>query len=445
MFQTTWGMVLRRSTSVIALSMTIMPATALAGAFQLNERSTKSQGMSFADSVSGAKDVTYGLFNPAAFSKVVDIEIGGNVSVVAPISDGRTDELLVNQGILIDGQVDPALPQVASPVPASFFGAQSSTDADRSGVIPSLAAAYRVNEDLVLAFGNRTPFGLTTENPNNFIGAGDGIQSSLLTVEAQFSASYNILDNLALGASLNVLFIDARLTSSALLLDGHEFEIGFSAGALWEPIPGTSIGLAYHHGYDIDIDEADIDFAAGFPNPALAGTSSEGTVSASLPATLQLGITQEITPDLRASLEARWINWSVFDSIDIDEDEFGFEASDPQDYEDAFFVAAGVEYDILDTTSVRFGMAWDQTPTQDFGSVEGRTVRVPDEDRLWVSVGASHDMQMFGHDMTIDAAYSYLHALNDPEVVIRTGPFAGSTVRYEGGAHIISLGGSLRF
>lgn len=412
-----------------AFTTALVPGLAAAGAFQLNERSTKSQGMSFADSVSGAKDVTYGLFNPAAFSKVDFLEMGGNVSIVAPVSDGRTTDLV-------------GLPEGVSP---EDVGATGSTDADRSGVVPSLAIGYRVTDDLVVGFGTRTPFGLSTENPDNFVGAGDGIQSTLTTIEAQSTVSYNVLDNLAVAGSLNVLFIDARLTSSALSLDGHEFEVGFSAGALWEPIPGTQIGVAYHHGYDIDIDGADIDFGPGFPNPALVGVESSGVVSASLPASVQVGITQAITPDFRVSLEGRWIDWSAFDAIDIDEENFGVTASDPQDYEDSFFVAVGAEYDLFDHTSVRAGIAYDETPTQDFGSVEGRTVRVPDNDRVWFSLGASHDMEMFGHQMTIDAAYSYLHAFEDPEVVIRTGPFAGSTVTYEGAAHIFSIGGSVRF
>ncbi|MEM9781710.1 MAG: outer membrane protein transport protein [Pseudomonadota bacterium] len=445
MIDTSRKISLARSTSAAALTLVLTPALATAGAFQLNERSTKSQGMSFADSVSGAKDVTYALFNPAAFSKVANIEIGGNISIVAPVSDGRTTDFLVDGELLAGGAPDPSTPPVSSPVPPGFFGATGSTDADRSGVVPSFAAGYRLTEEIVLGFGTRTPFGLSTENPSNFIGAPDGIQSTLATVEAQFSASYNPLPNLALGASLNLLYIDARLTSSALVLDGDEFEIGFSAGALFEPFAGTSIGVAWHNGYDIDIDEAEIQFQSSFPITGLAGINSTGVVSASLPGTLQVGITQEITPDLRASIEGRWINWSVFESIDVDEEEFGFETADPQDYEDAFFVAAGIEYDLFDHTAIRFGVAYDETPTQDFGSVEGRTVRVPDEDRVWFSIGGSHDMNLFGQDMTIDAAYSYLHAFNDPEVVIRNGPFAGSTVEYEGGAHIISVGGSLRF
>ena len=47
--------------------------------------------------------------------------------------------------------------------------------------------------------------------------------------------------------------------------------------------------------------------------------------------------------------------------------------------------------------------------------------------------------------MTMSAGYSYLFTLNDPVVTLRNGPAAGSTVTFDGGAHILSIGGSLKF
>ena len=47
--------------------------------------------------------------------------------------------------------------------------------------------------------------------------------------------------------------------------------------------------------------------------------------------------------------------------------------------------------------------------------------------------------------MSADFGYSYLHTRKDPEVTLRNGPLAGSKVKYDGGAHIISLGWSMKF
>ncbi|MEM7530348.1 MAG: outer membrane protein transport protein [Pseudomonadota bacterium] len=417
-----------------ATALVLTATNAAGGAFQLNERSAKSQGMSFADSVSGAKDPSYAGFNPAALTKVQGLQMSGNASGVFPISDGETTEPIFN------GE-----PISRDDAPAGF---ELDTNADRSGFIPANAIGYRLNEDVAIGITVNAPFGLSTENPDNFVGAADGIQSNLLTVNVSPAIAWTVSDKFALGASVNILYLDARLTSTPIALDGDSAEIGYSVGTLIEPLDGTQIGIAYHSGYDFEVNVEAIlsPEAPGFLG-GLAGQEFDAAVEASLPATFQAGITQEIGENARLSAEFRYIFWSAFDSIDTTL--FGITVEDPQNYEDAIFAAVGGEYDLTPTTTLRAGMAWDQSPTVDTTSLAdedlGRTVRVPDADRLWFSVGASHKMELFGFDTELDVAYSYLLALQDPEVVIRAGPFEGTTVEYEGGAHIFSVGGSIRF
>jgi long-chain fatty acid transport protein len=242
-----------------------------------------------------------------------------------------------------------------------------------------------------------------------------------------------------------VLYADARLTRgtnlaagvAGLNLDGDDTAVSFGAGALWEVMPGTTVGIAYQHGYDLEL--------AGEAETAAVPGVFDVTAKAELPATVSLGVTQEITDRIRVMGEVQWQNWSVVDQFDISIPALGVagNVADPQDYEDAFFVALGGEYDATDALALRAGAAWDQTPTQDpdvAAGFFGRTVRVPDEDRIWLSVGGSYDI---GEAMTIDAGYSYLFAIDDPVVALRTVP--GGTVTYDGGAHIVSLGGSFRF
>lgn len=377
-------------------------ATAHAGAFQLNERSTASQGMSFANSVSGARDVTFASFNPAALTTVENFEIGGNVSIVAPVSDGTVQN-------------------------GPFAG--TSYDADRTGVVPSMAVGYRVWDGLVIGFTSYSPFGLRTAYETLPVTV-DARTSELRTISFSPTVSYDVLPNLTFGASFNILYADARLTNALLNLDGSDVGYGFSVGALFEPIEGTTIGAAYHHGYDLEIDTA----IFGGAVPAALGV--RGTAEASLPGWVQVGITQEITDDFRMSVEGRWINWSVFDTIDISSPVLN--TSDVQNYNDALFFALGGEYDITDALTVRAGVAFDETPTSD----AFRTPRVPDEDRIWGSVGVSYALS---DSMSIDMAYSYLRALRDPDVTLKGPGVAGTQLEYEGGAHIFSIGGSMRF
>ena len=157
---------------------------------------------------------------------------------------------------------------------------------------------------------------------------------------------------------------------------------------------------------------------------------------------------QELTDDFRVMGEVQWQNWSVFDKIDINVPAIGLSQQDQQNYDDAFFVAIGGEYDVLNDLTVRVGAAWDQTPTNDdilAGQINpgatNRTVRVPDEDRIWLSIGGTYEMN---DHMSVDIGYSYLFALEDPVVGVRNAA-PGTTVTYDGGAHIFSVGGSLKF
>jgi long-chain fatty acid transport protein len=395
---------------------------ASAGGFALKERAARAQGLSFAGATAGSGGLASMGFNPAAIG-IIDKggEIAGGLSLVSPIADGE---------VFVGG------------VPAG-----QSVDADRIGGLANAYGGYRIDPyGVMVGLAVYTPFGLATEYEPDFIGRADGLTSHLVTLNFAPTVAWQPVPELTLGAALNVLYADARLTRGTNLaagvpglnLDGDDqTSLGFSVGALWEVTDRTTVGVAYQHGYDLTLEgEAESAFVPGV---------FDATAEADLPATVSLGITQAITDDIRIMGEFQWQNWSVFDDIDISIPAFGPAglASDPQDYDDAFFVAVGGEYDVTDALTLRAGAAWDQTPTQDpdvAAGFFGRTVRVPDEDRIWLSVGGSYHI---GADVTIDAGYSYLFAPDDPEVALRTVP--GGTVVYDGGAHILSVGGSFRF
>ena len=398
------------SVSALLIS-TLAGSQAYAGAFHLNERSTAALGASLSGSVSSARDVTFATFNPAALKTVESFEAGGNISLVLPIADGTIQ----------DG-------------PA----AGTKLDADLLAVVPSFAVGYRVNEDLVVGFTTYSPFGLATDYDKFSAVQADARESDLLTISLSPTVSYDVLDNLTIGGALDVLYGESRLTSNGgalgdIELDGNDWAVGFSVGMLFEPAAGTRIGAAYHHGFDLNL-----------PTETFLG--QRGVAEASLPNWVHIGVTQSVTDKLRIMAEGRWINWSRFDSIDITTPALAGgplgSVSDVQAYKDSLFFAVGAEYDVNDRFTARAGVAWDETPTTD----KFRTARIPDEDRLWLSVGASYSLT---DSMSADFGYSYLHALKDPEVTLRNsspgGANAGDKVKFDGGAHIISVGWSMRF
>ncbi|MEM6622396.1 MAG: outer membrane protein transport protein [Pseudomonadota bacterium] len=399
----------------------LVSASAHAGSFAIKERSTRAQGLSFAGATAGSGGLQSMGFNPAAIG-VIDpgagnVEISGGVSVINPNTEGQAS---VN-GVPVGGPFD-------------------------AGRLAGLANSYigfRLEDDILLGMAIYTPFGLTTQYDAGWLGQFDALTSSLQTITFAPTIAYEPMPGLTLALSGNLMYTSVRLTTAAGQLDGDTTVPSFSVGAMWQATPSTTVGLAYLHGYNIQVD--------GFFTPT-GGVPLPARAAAQLPGVVSLGVVQGITSDFRVMGEVQWQNWSTFDKLDVALIGGPALQSDTQGYEDAFYIAAGAEYDINDQFTVRTGVGWDQTPTNSGTPVgvfpaavnpiaTNRTARVPDEDRLWLSIGASYAMN---DHMSIDVGYSYLFALEDSVVGLRNAP-AGSVAIYEGSAHIFSIGGSMKF
>lgn len=397
--------------SVLAM---ITADIAHAGGFGLRERSANAQGASFAGSTAAANDVTYMLFNPAALGKVKTIELGGAISGIIPDITGTAQ---------VNGQE--ARPGVVGVVPATAFG-------------------YRVNEQLVLGLGIHSPFGLTTVYDDNFVGAGDGIRSELISIAVTPMIALNLTEDVTIGGGVQIIYNDPQLTR-AVGVDGNgdvleaklnatDVAFGGTAGVLWDVTDTTRLGLAFHSGYDI-VTSGTLSAFDGAFNPI----DLPGDASISLPLSISAGLRQELTDDLTLLAEFEWANWSEFSEIQVNVPALApnNDLSEITDYKDSIFVAVGMEYEWDDQLTLRTGFAYDQTPTQR----ATRSLRIPDADRIWASVGFSYEVN---EAMKLDVGYSVVF-FQDSDLSIMNGPAAGTVIDYSGQTHIVSIGGTYKF
>lgn len=400
------------ATSVTALTC-LTVASATAGGFALRERSAHAQGASFSGSTAAAADVTYSLFNPAALSRVEHFEGGFGASVILPDIKGTA----------ANGETQ--RPGVV-------------------GIVPSTALGYRLNEDFVIGLGIYSPFGLTTEYDADFIGAFDGKRSELISIAVQPSVAFDLSDDLSIGIAGAVIYNDPQLTTitgfdpvtgapQETKLDATEFEFSGAIGALWQVTDDTRIGVAYHTGYDITTGGTLSTFNGATP------IQLPGDASISLPSSASIGIHHQVNDRLALMGEFEWANWSEFDEIRVDVPALApnNNIGEVTNYKDSFFVSVGAEYKYSDTLSFRGGVAYDQTPTQ----LDGRSIRIPDGDRIWASIGLSYQVN---EAMRLDAGYSAIFFM-DTDARLLNGPLAGTLVDYGGQTHIFSLGGTYRF
>ena len=167
--------------------------------------------------------------------------------------------------------------------------------------------------------------------------------------------------------------------------------------------------------------------------------SLPGDASISLPSSASIGIHHQVNERLALMGEFEWANWSEFDEIRVDVPALApnNNIGKVTNYKDSIFVSVGAEYKYSDDWTFRGGVAYDQTPTQ----MNGRSIRIPDGDRIWASLGVSYQVN---DAMRIDAGYSAIFFM-DTDVTLLNGPAAGTNVDYGGQTHIFSLGGTYRF
>jgi len=81
----------------------------------------------------------------------------------------------------------------------------------------------------------------------------------------------------------------------------------------------------------------------------------------------------------------------------------------PYNWKDSWRYSVGTNYHYNDQWTIRGGLAYDETPVND----TDRGVRLPDSDRIWLSVGGQYKMSK---NLKFDVGFTYILADSAPIV-----------------------------
>lgn len=143
------------------------------------------------------------------------------------------------------------------------------------------------------------------------------------------------------------------------------------------------------------------------PAPFTALTSTAVTsnnaakASVTLPETLSISSVTQITPKWSVLGDVTWTNWSRFDELRIRFSNGAPDSVTKENWRDTVRLAMAVNYQATDAWKLRAGWAYDPTPVKD----KYRTPRVPDEDRVWLSLGTNVKISAAS---SLDFAYAHL-------------------------------------
>jgi long-chain fatty acid transport protein len=412
-----------------------MAASASAQAFYLQEQSVRGQGRAFSGEAADT-GVDSLWWNPASIGGLE----GGQASVHASAILPRGK--VVDKGTVI---VRPAQ------APALVGGDPSAKDPINNGVLPSGAVAYGFGR-VAVGLAVTAPYNFTTNYDADSWARYSADKTKLRTFDIQPSVAVMVTPRLSVGAALNVEYADATLSNylpnlSPLLADGHQtlkgdgWDVGWSAGAQYRADVVT-LGLAYKSSIKHKLDGSVT--TEGLLGPLAAQNRSIDTTATFRTPWQAIGsIRVKATPQLTLNGQVVRYGWNKFDAIRLGSP---LNVALPENYKNSWTYAGGVDYDVNPQWTVRAGVQYGETPTND----GNRDARVPDSNRWNFSAGTSYAVSQ---SFTVDAAASYI-TFKDAPIDRLTAAYAGTAAQtpiltngelQDASALVFSLGARVAF
>lgn len=394
-----------RLAAIGAVAVATWSSAASAGGFDIHEQSTVFLGSASAGSAAGGSLGSM-FWNPAATAQFPGLNSESSYTLVLPYSN-------------VDIRSSPA-------------GSGSSGDIGIDATTSASYGAYQVSRDVWLGIAINSPFGLATKPENTtYPGSYLGVTSKLLTVNANPTIAYRVAPGITIGAGVQIEWAQAKLQfrdspETVAQFGGNDWAFGGTAGITLEPREGTTIGLGYRsqmtHNLDGTFHSAILTEGANVP--------AVGTLN--LPDIVTLSLRQVMTPTTRLLGTVQWTNWSRFKDLPLSTP--GGTLAVDANWNDGWFFSVGGEYDYSPLLTLRSGVAYEISPIDD---ATGRLVQIPDNNRVWLSIGASYK---WSEAITIDAGYSHIF-IQDGGVNLLTptgdGPFTGTS---EASVDLFSVG-----
>lgn len=470
--QRTFALLIGASTVALASA-----STAYAGAFALREQSAYGQGMSFAGVAAGGS-LSSAFWNPSTISlmdgRFATESIATGIFPDFDLEPTNGSPLIqVAPGVVVTPQeaiAGQALQAGASPAVAAALAANADVAAGpsegfgQSAFVPASYGAYRVSDRLVLGISANGPFGLVTDHEQGFAGQVYGLTSKVFSLNITPMASYQVTDYLAVGLGAQIQYFDTRLTQSTGILtddpvaelEGDDVGYGLTAGVTLTPMAGTSIGIGFRSSITHELEGT----IAGDPTLAAVGVDEVDINSElELPEQVSLGVRQQITDRFLLAGTVEWTNWSRFttfpvlatDDVPIATPIGPVNAVSGGDeltalafeYDDGWYFSLGGEYLATDALTLRAGVGYELSPIDDIT----RAVRLPDNDRLWLSAGGSYALD---DKFALDLGYTYIAVEDTPIDISEGNPSFNDQVIFTGEAndgniHILSAGFKVKF
>jgi long-chain fatty acid transport protein len=417
-------------------------ADANAGGFALREQSSWGQGSSFAGvAAGGALSAMY--WNPATITQIPGLQSESVITGILPSSNHSV---------------------TAGTFAGAPFNFPAAPDSGMDALVPASYYSWQLTPQLWVGLSINAPFGLSVRFPDVWAGRTYAEDTVLKTYNGVPTIAYQVNNWLAVGVGVQIEYAKADLASglpanaagtppglgNLLSIEGNGWGFGFTAGATLTPTPTTTIGIGYRSAINQKINGTLSLPPGGIFTPAFGSTPGSVSTTLNLPDIVTIGLRQRLTPQWTGLATFEWTNWSRIGTSSIVQDSganatvLGNPVRLPFQYSDGWFGSVGAEYQWNERLALRSGVGFEKSPITD----DVRTPRLPDNDRLWLSIGGSYK---WSEKIRLDAAYTHIFVKDAPiNITAASGnPWFASGVSYVGSADshidIISVAMTYRF
>jgi long-chain fatty acid transport protein len=288
-------------------------------------------------------------------------------------------------------------------------------------LLPNFFASTPVMDDrVVVGFGLTTPYGLANEWEQTGAFA-DPLSlkyqapyfTELMTINANPTVAVRLLDNLTLGAGLDVTW--SQLTFKQLYpwlafpgstgtepdgkikAEGDGFGFGGNMGLTWQIAEKHRLAVTYRSPIQVNY-EGTFQINNVTPTATFVGVTPESKFETEIkfPTIVALGYGIQVTDNVRLELDGEWLQFSNFKSLDLNVGNNALlfpSTSIAQNWKNTYTVGIGGDWRFSPDWVVRFGYQHYETPVPD--STLSTTIPDANQNVFTVGLGYQHGHHAF--------------------------------------------------
>ncbi|MEZ3499315.1 long-chain fatty acid transporter FadL [Pantoea sp. KPR_PJ] len=310
--------------------------------------------------------------------------------------------------------------------------------------VPNIHYVQPINDQWWIGASATSNYGLATEFNDGYTAGGYGGKTDLMTGNFNLSTAYRLNEHFSFGVGFDAVYARAKIeryageAGAALRipadtqvahLKGDEWGYGWNAGILYEVDQNNRFGFTYRSEVKIDFDG---DYKSSLPTAinainqarnlglpyATGGSTIPGALTLNLPEMWEVSGWHKVAPQWAVHYSLAYTSWSQFQELKATGSSGQTLFYKDESFKDAYRIALGTTYFYDENWTFRTGIAFDDSPVP----ADKRSISIPDQDRLWLSAGASY---AFNQDASVDVGVSYMHGQH---VTVEETPYTFNSV-----------------